>query len=780
MMPPLSSEDWLVREDAFSIDEIGTYETLFTVGNGYQGTRGSFAEGLVEELSGTYLAGVYDDHDANVIDQVNVQSWLPFSIRVEGGRIDGNSCRILEHSRTLDLKTGLLHRDTLFEDKAGRQTRIRTARLASMAEQHLCGLKVEITAVNHGSSIEVTAGIDGDRHNLEALPSYDPPRPFPPKVRWKKWAKSLHLEPTDAEANADFCYNEARTISSGITIGMASVVRAPDGAVFARGAFDYRSVSQTFRLEAREGESYVFDKLVAIVTTRDGKGDDVRSAALAIAKDAAASGFDLCAARSAQGWASKWEDCDCTIAGDEEATRALRFNIYHLLIAANPNDPRANVGAKSMSGEGYRGHVFWDTEVFLLPFYIYTQPETAKALVLYRYNTLPGAIRNAKDNGFAGAQYPWESADTGIETTPKWTHDGVNRIWTGEEEIHITACVAYGVMTYVTATDDWDFMRDYGAEMLYQTSRFWISRLEENKEADRYELTRVIGPDEFHEHIDNNTFTNRMAQWHLDKAAEIYARLEADPKADHSALKQRLGVDDAEVAQWSRVAAKIYIPADPSQNLIEQFEGYFALEDLPITQWDENLMPLYPEGHDHFSLNNTMLLKQPDVIMLIYMLPDEFSAEAKKANFEFYEQRTMHKSSLSPAIHAIMGIETGNHTSAHRYFERSAFVDLRNNQGNTADGMHIASAGGTWQSAVCGFGGFRVRQGEMTFNPWLPEEWKELTFSIRWKGSKLNVAIGHDICRFELEGGANTAETIVIGNTRLTLENGVEQSVATP
>ncbi|NQX93826.1 MAG: glycoside hydrolase family 65 protein [Erythrobacter sp.] len=778
MMPPLSSEDWLVRETAFAIDEVGTYETLFTVGNGYQGTRGSLAEGLVEELSGTYLAGVYDDHDANVIDQVNVQSWLPLSVRVEGAKLDANACRVVEHSRVLDLKTGLLHRDTVFEDKSGRQTRIRTIRLASMANQHLCGVQLEVTPINHSSEIEVSAGIDGDRHNLEALPSYDPPRPFPAATRWKKWAKSLHLEPLDAEASEAFCYNEARTISTGITIGVASSVSAPPEASFARAETDYKGVAQVFRLSAIEGESYTFDKLAAIVTTRDGKGEDVKSAATALAQDAAAQGFAACASASAAAWAKKWDDCDCMVTGDEEATNALRFNIYHLLIAANPNDPRANVGAKSMSGEGYRGHVFWDTEVFLLPFYIYAQPETAKALILYRYNTLPGALRNAKDNGFAGAQYPWESADSGIETTPKWTHDGVNRIWTGEEEIHITACVAYGVMTYVTATDDWDFMRDYGAEMLYQTSRFWISRLEHNESADRYELTRVIGPDEFHEHIDNNTFTNRMAQWHLDKAAEIFARLAKDAPAQHAALTERLGVSKAEVAEWSRVASKIYIPMDAEKNLVEQFEGYFALEDIPITRWDENHMPLYPEGHDHFSLNNSMLLKQPDVIMLIYMLPDEFSDEAKKANFEFYEKRTMHKSSLSPAIHAIMGIETGDYSSAHRYFERSAFVDLRNNQGNTADGMHIASAGGTWQSAVCGFGGFRVRNGEMTFNPWLPEDWRELTFSLQWRGSKLNVAIGHDTCRFQLESPSDSRETITLGDKRITLAGGVEQTVS--
>jgi kojibiose phosphorylase len=773
-----SNEDWLVREEGFSESEINVFETLFTVGNGYQGTRASFEEGYAGDLSGTYLAGVYDDHDCNVIDQVNAPSWLPLIVRVEGHRIDGKNCRIVEHSRTLDLLSGLLHRNTLFEDPQGRRTRIKTTRLCSMADQHLCGVKAKITAENHSSTVTVTAGIDGDRRNLEAMPAYKDKRDFPAEVQWEKWAKSLHLEPLRNEVDEHHCYHECRTISSGITIACASVLRSPETARFAAANWDYREVSQTVEFQAKQGETYQFEKLIAIMTSRDRMGDDLYAPTLAKAEEASGRGFDTCAQDSAEAWAAKWADCDCVVSGDVEATRALRFNIYHLLIAANPNDPRANIGAKSMSGEGYRGHVFWDTEVFLLPFYIYTQPATAKALILYRYNTLSGAMRNAKDNGFDGAQYAWESADTGVETTPKWTHDGLNRIWTGEEEIHITACVAYGVMTYLTATDDWDFMRRYGAEILYQTSRFWISRLEHNEVEDRYELTRVIGPDEFHEHIDNNTFTNRMAQWHLDKAVEIFEQLNRENSSSHSALLDRLSLNRDEIEEWRKTAAKIYIPADPDKNLVEQFEGYFGLEDIPITEWDENNMPLYPAGHDHFSLNGSMLLKQPDVIMLTYMLPDEFSAAAKKANFEFYEKRTMHKSSLSPAIHAIMGIETGDSSSAHQYFERSAFVDLKNNQGNTADGIHIASAGGTWQAAVCGFGGFRVRHGQMTFKPWLPVGWDELCFGLRWRGSKLNVRITAESCAFLLEGGPEGGDTILVNERQVALPLDEEQFVS--
>jgi kojibiose phosphorylase len=322
------------------------------------------------------------------------------------------------------------------------------------------------------------------------------------------------------------------------------------------------------------------------------------------------------------------------------------------------------------------------------------------------------------------------------------------------------------------ATDDWAFMRQYGAEILYQTSRFWMSRLEHNEAADRYELSRVIGPDEFHEHVDNNTFTNRMAQWHLDGAARIFDKLSADDSGPHRELLARLGLTPDEVAEWRAAAAKVFIPFDPGRNLIEQFAGYFRLEDIPITNWDENDMPVYPDGYDHFNLNGAMLLKQPDVVMLMYLLPDEFTDEAKKANFEFYEARTLHKSSLSPAIHAIMGIEVGDVSSAHRYFLRSALVDMANNQDNTEDGIHIASAGGTWQSLVCGFGGFRVKHGRMTFRPWLPAQWKELRFKIRWRDAQVAVTIAREEAHFRLAAAEGRRETIEADGREITLEAG--------
>lgn len=777
MREQLSGEDWLVRETGFDPQTANFHETIFTVGNGYQGTRGSLEEGHKGELSATYLAGVYDHHDSTVIDLVNVQSWLPLTVSVDGQRLDVQNCTVVEHSRVLDLRQGLLYRNTVLEDHEGRRTRLESQRFCSFADRNLCGIRLQVTPENYDAPLVVESGIEGERYNLDRLPAYAEAPEFHSEVKWEKWAKSRHMRVAAASATEDGLYLETVTLDSGITIGCAAALDCKDAHSLHGTLRRYESVAQRIDIDGKQGQTYTLDKIAAIFTSRDMNGGELRGACESKLGDARAMGFDRCLSDNAAIWHEKWDESDCVVVGDVEATRAARFNIYHLLITANEHDPRVSIGAKSMSGEGYKGHVFWDTEIFLLPFYIYTQPETARALLRYRYHTLPGALKNAESNGFKGAQYAWESADSGAETTPKWTADGVHRIWTGEEEIHVTADVAYAVLTYVAATDDWDFMREFGAEILYQTSRFWVSRLEFNEAEDRYELNRVIGPDEFHEHVDNNTFTNRMAQWHLVHAADTYSKLVAEGSEAHAAIVEKTGLSDSEVIHWRDVANKVYIPFDPERNLVEQFAGYFQLDDVSITELDENDMPVYPAGHDHFSLNGTMLLKQPDVMMLVYLLPDEFSDDLKRANYEFYEARTMHKSSLSPAIHAIMGIEVGDMSTAHRYFTRSAFVDLVNNQGNTQDGIHIASAGGTWQSLVCGFGGFRVKQGRMTFKPWLPEHWEELRFKIRWKGDRLNVSIARDEARFHLEAAQDRTTTIDVFGQSVALEGGRKVAV---
>ncbi len=767
---------WLVEESGFDPARANYHETLFTVGNGRLGTRGSLEEGHRGQLSGTFLNGVYDGHDVPVIDLVNAPDWLDTAVSVDGVRLDADTCRVVDHHRVLDLRDGVLTRTTVFEDATGRRTRLATVRCASMADRRICALRVEVTPENHTSEILVETGIDGDRRNLERLPLYPEGTVFPPQTRWEKWARARHLRETARSAADDGLYLEMRTLDTGIDLGyLAATTVEPAPAHRSVRQRSERIVEQTVH-RGEPGVTLRVDKLVAVCTSRDpGAAGAVRDRcrdALAAHREV---GFDGVVTASRAVWQDLWDACDCEVVGNTRYTRALRFGVYHLLIAANPDDPTVNIGAKSLSGEGYRGHVFWDTEIFMLPFFVLTRPDTAKALLRYRHHTLDGARANSREYGTGGARYAWESADTGREECPKFTPDGANRFWTREEEVHVSADVAYGFHRYAEATGDTALLHDAGAEVLFETSRFWVDRVE--RTASGYELRQVMGPDEFHSHIDNNTFTNRLAQWHLAHAVDLYDELRDRHPDTLAAVAAEIGLAPHERDRWQEVAAGLVGPR-VEDGVIEQFTGYFQRDEVPITEWDENDMPRYPKGYHHFNCETTQLLKQPDVVMLMYLLPDEFSAEAKRANFDYYEARTLHKSSLSPSIHAIMGIEVGDTTRAVQYFERSALVDLADNQGNTGDGMHIASAGGTWQILVNGFGGLRVLGGRMTLRPWLPDDWAGIRFRIRWRGRPIRVEVDHEHVALLLGGPAGGTEEVVVGDRVVTLTAGETATVA--
>ena len=762
---------WQIVEDGFDPALANTYETLFTTGNGYLGTRGSLEENHEGALPGTFLRGVFDHHDSAVIDLVKAPDWVALAIVVNGTRLDVTSSSVVRHRRVLDLRDGTLSRETVFSDAEGRRTRLETVRFTSGADQHLCCLQARITPENHTASIAVHSGVDGTGYNLDRRPLYTEQPPDDPQMKWHKWAKSKHVDEVARGQLADAVYLESRTIDTGITIGHAAATTA-SAPVESAVAQRYKAIEQVSRAQVAAGETFTVEKLVTIYTSRDVDAGSVRQACLDELRHHLTSGFATCRERNRAAWAAKWADSDVLIDGDADANRAVRFSVYHLLIAANESDPRVNIGANALTGERYRGHAFWDTEVFMLPFFIYTQPETARALLLYRYHTLDGARQNARNTGFRGARYAWESADTGLETTPKWTVDGAHRIWMGEEEIHVSSAVAYGLIAYLAATGDHTMMTECGAEILFETSRFWADRLEATPDG-RYVLSRVVGPDEFHEHVDNSAYTNYLVRWHLQQAAHAYADLAISHPRELAALSDRIGLTRDEVEDWLTRAEQIRLPSTTDGGVIEQFDGYLELETLPV-EHDDNDMPAYPPGYHHYNLAGTKLLKQADVVMLTYVLPDEFSDDVKRANYEYYEPLTLHKSSLSPAIHSIMSIEVGDPGRAVQYFRRSAFVDLVDNQGNTEEGIHIASAGGTWQMIVNGFGGFRVRHGQMTFKPWLPPDWTAIAFRLKWHGNQLSVSASHTAATFVLSALAGSRETILVHGHEITLPANTE------
>lgn len=763
---------WSITESGFDPDLANTYETLFTVGNGRMGTRGALEEGHDSARSGVFIAGIYDGHDAIVTDLVNAPDWVDTAVLVDGRRLDVDSWEVLEHERTLDISQGVLTRTTTFCDEAGRRIRLHSLRTSCQQNRDVSLLQLQVTALDHAARIQISTGLNADRDNLEALPVYPEGRTFTPEQRWAKWARSLHLEPVLTAATDGLLKLQTRTIGAQVDLAYVATTDFTPQPAQSEVRRSRRTVTRDAWFEVPQGESVQLAKIVAVATSRDpgqdGEWDPLARAAGA-ALQAEAQGCDTLLKANRAAWADLWDKCDAEIIGDENLSLAIRFGIYHLLIAANPDDPTVNIGAKSLTGEGYRGHVFWDTEAIMLPFYLLTQPATARALLGYRHHTLPGARHNAIESGHGGARFAWESADTGVEECPRFTPDGSFRFWSRDEEVHVSADVAYGIGRYLDATGDESFLTEAGAEILFESSRFWMDFAEPDEDG-TYHLLSVMGPDEFHSHVDDNAFTNYLAAWHLRYAAAVYEQLSADGTLEPIAA--RLELQPEEVGGWRWLADRLQSPVVSEEGVIEQFRGYFDRLYVPVTVWDENDMPCYPEGYHHFNCEDTQLLKQPDVLQLMLMLPELFSEEQKRANFEYYEPRTLHKSSLSPAVHAVMGLEVGDRQRAVQYFTRSAMVDLSDNQGNTRDGMHIASAAGTWATLVTGFGGLRTGGDRLSFDPWLPPEWSGLRFRFGWRGFHLRVTIERRTMTIVTQGPVGATLTILVQGEEVVLHDG--------
>jgi kojibiose phosphorylase len=426
--------------------------------------------------------------------------------------------------------------------------------------------------------------------------------------------------------------------------------------------------------------------------------------------------------------------------GDAGDQHALRFAIYHMISTAHPGKDTVSIGARGLGGMSYFLHVFWDTEIFVLPFFIYTQPETARTLLKYRYRNLPGAREKARHMGFRGALYPWESADKGVETTPPYGYGPSGEqvpILSGLMEHHISADVAWGTWEYWKATADDAFMASMGVEMLLETARFWVSRAARDRQG-RYHVRVVVGPDEYHEGVDDNAYTNVLARWNIKRALEALTWLESFDRDYAKELKKRLGFSSQELQGWRRVIDGYVDGYDPETLLFEQFAGFYDMADVPI----EKLRPR-PMAADLLLGRDVTLVskvvKQADVVMLCHVLADDIDEVTTRANYDYYEPITCHGSSLSPGIHAAVAARLHDVAAATEYFKMAAAIDLADNMGNAAAGLHMATMGGLWQAAVMGFCGIMRRGEALRLDPQLPEAWERVRLPLRFRGSYLHL-----------------------------------------
>lgn len=500
--------------------------------------------------------------------------------------------------------------------------------------------------------------------------------------------------------------------------------------------------------KAEEGRCVELVKFVSMYTEMGCPEETLQEAVYRELSGFEKEGYSAELSRHLEVYERMWQQADVRIVGDWELDRAVRFNIFHLMSTGNKRCDRVNLGAKLLSGEEYGGHAFWDTELFMLPYFAFVFPKTAQNLENYRFHLLDAARENAVKNGFRGAQYPWESADDGTEQCPDWTieSDGnCTRCYVAVYEHHVTAAVAYGIYNYAKITGDQEFLFSKGAEILTETARFWTSRYNYIPEKNRYDILQVTGPDEWHEPVDNNVYTNYLARWNLRYVISLVRKMINEDREAYISLIQKTGLTDDEIEFWDRVQQNLYLPKKEGTRLLEQFEGYFDLEEVLIEEYDENDWPIRPKKLNEMSKSQTQIIKQADVVMLLYLMGQEFDKETLKENYDYYEKRTLHGSSLSPSIYAIMGLRTGDTSKAYRYLRRSAFINLLDLQKNTREGIHAANTGGVWQTVVFGFAGVSVEEdGVLSISPKMPEEWECLTFRLHYRGAWLEIIVNHD------------------------------------
>lgn len=739
-----SDENWLISEERFDERFLGKCESIFCQGNGYLGVRHALEEAYPLEKRDMFAAGTFDRfHEDEVTELPNLPDVTGMELSVNGRPFSLLRGTIRSYERVMDLKSGEVTRTVEWQDETGQGFCFRFSRIVSMADEHVIAARAEVEPLDGGAEISVYSGIDGTVTNSGAQHFREGEK----RLYEGRWLEMI-----------------AQTGQSGVTAGIWSAhAFRLDGRETLPNVLPVigrRRVGVRTQFSLARGQRLCIEKISAVHTSRDRRylgcdGEEavrrLKEEGLAHIRALGAQTYEKLRNESAEAWEEIWKRQDVKIDSQNGFDQlALRFAVYHLTIMAKGDDDRVGIGAKGLTGEGYKGHSFWDTEVFILPYFLLTEPETARTLLEYRYRILDGARAKAKEYGYEGAMYPWESAwITDGEVTPLWGMADVVtgkpiRFLTGSLEQHITADIAFAVKQYEAATGDSGFMERCGYEILLDTARFWASRLEWKEDRGRYEITDVIGPDEYKEHVDNNAYTNYLAAWNMRAAQELLPFLKEKKPQVYARLKERLELEELEELLEERLK-RLYLPRpEGEEGLIPQFEGYFDLEYLDLTKYKESseVLTIYRDFSQE-QINRCQVSKQGDLVVLFYLLEELFDKETRRRNYRYYEKRTLHDSSLSKCTHGVVACDLGMAKEAYRFYQGAAQVDLGQEMRSSDEGIHSAAMGGIWQAAVFGFGGVRIAGEKLRIWPVLPEEWSGLRFRIVWQGSPLEISADH-------------------------------------
>lgn len=761
---------WIIEETSFHEKYTGKCESIFTQGNGYLGLRNSLEERYVDTVRGMFITGTFNKASKEEATELpNISDIVNMEIELNGERFSMTEDNLKEYSRTLNLYTGETCRNVLWEGKNGNVVQLSFHRFVSYKNVHVIGAYVEIKPVNCDVKATVVSGINAQvtNHGAQHLTEFSK-RAFEEK----------------------FLQMGMVTTESAVSIAVSTVHKVFQSGKYTEDAAskiidDRRKIHAEIQLVIPQGETARVEKISTVHSSRDleyvasGKepeGENVCRDGLNNLKEAEEKGYETLLEESKKVWEKIWKKQDIQIdSKEDDAQIAVRFALYHLQIMVRREDNRVGIGAKALSGEGYKGHSFWDTETFIFPYFQMAEPETARTLLEFRYKGLYGARKKAIENGYKGAMYPWEAAWVSDgEVTPYVigvnVHTGEPMIClTGVIEQHITSDIIFALWQYYAATDDQDFMDRYGYEMTIETARFWNSRLEWIEENNRYEIRDVIGPDEYKEHVDNNAYTNYMAHENMRLAAQVIACIRDEKKDIYGKMQKLMQEEGTSLEQLEEELKdkmkKLYLPQpDEKTGIIPQFDGYFDLKEIDLSVY-KNASVVGTVFHDYSGedVQGMQAGKQADIVELLYQMEDITTPDNKAKNYVYYEARTLHDSSLSKAIHSITACDLGMEKEAYDMFMSAALTDLGQEMKSSDAGIHSANMGGVWQDVVMGFGGIRIRDGHLRIAPNCPKQWEKFTYPLYWKGNELHITVCKDGVEVINEGEDFEAE--IMGQT---------------
>ncbi|CCI84376.1 maltose phosphorylase [Lactobacillus pasteurii DSM 23907 = CRBIP 24.76] len=728
-------DPWRVVTHQFKEEDKRLQESMTAIGNDYMGLRGNFEEGYSgDSLQGTYLAGVWFPDKTRVGwwkngypeyfgKSINAPSFIGLEITINDEKLDLAKVNFSDFELSLDMHQGLLTRSFIYEGKDVK-VKFEFERFLHITLKEAALIKVKATVLSGEAHIEYKSTLDGKVVNEDS--NYD-------EYFWL---------PIEEDQEARTIQVKTKENNFGVpqfTVLLKESLRHEGQAVTTEVASQEAKLAETFAIHLAEGESYEVEKDVIVVTSRDVADEDQKAKASELMAQLQSKTFEENLADHTAAWQKRWDMSDVVIAGDEAAQQGIRFNILQLFMTYYGEDERLNVGPKGFTGEKYGGATYWDTEAYIVPMYLgITKPEVTKALLQYRHDQLEGAYHNAKQQGLAGALFPMVTF-TGVECHNEWEITF--------EEIHRNADIPFAIYQYTNYTGDESYVKDEGMDVLVGTARFWADRVHFSKWRNKYVIHGVTGPNEYENNVNNNWFTNTMARW------LIKYTLERLPKATEEAQK-RVNVTEEEKAKWQDIVDNMYLGEDKNLGIFLQQDDFLDKDIRPVSSIPEGQRPI----NQHWSWDKILrspFIKQADVLQGIYFLNDEYTMEQKEKNFDFYEPLTVHESSLSPCIHSILAAELGKKEKAVELYQRTARLDLDNYNNDTVDGLHITSMSGSWLAIVQGFAGMRYNNDQLSFKPFIPDDWNKYSFKINYRDRLIQVEVDQAGSKLTLIKGEN-------------------------